>query len=150
MRIDVQGVEHVVLVDGDGMFRVIVDGQLYTADTLADLRSKVRVATHRPEVHVPFSTAVGGHVRHGVADDIRKSDGSVVALWEDMGRHAAIDWDMVTLRHLDEAEATAYQKLLTALEDARGAVAQFERPLRINLKFELLKAQRSWEAGDLG
>jgi hypothetical protein len=150
MHIDHNGVGHMVAVDDEGQFRVIIDGKLFIADTLAELREKVQMEAQGPRVHVPFSVAQAGDVRHGMANAIRRLDGSIMVTWEDNGTYTPMDWESTVLRRLGDDEMYTYRSLLDTLEQAKAAVRDFEQPRRIDLKAAVVQARRSWEAGDLG
>jgi hypothetical protein len=142
MSIDHNGVGHMVAVDDEGQFRVIIEGRLFIADTLAELREKVQMEAQGPRVSVPFSVAHAADVRNGTANAIRRLDGSVMVTWEDTGAYTPMDWESTVLRRLDEQETQVYRDMLDYAAKALAVVREFEQPRRIDLKAAVVRAQR--------
>lgn len=142
MKIEVNGGEYTARVDEEGVFRAVVDGVTYSAESLAELREHVRSGLHGVPVEIPFTAALGGLIRTGVARGIRRVDNAVLVVWDDDGSLGLLSWSHHVLRPLDEGEQDTYRRLHAQETAARQALERFERARAIDVKQEIKAARR--------
>lgn len=150
--IKMNGMHCEIDVSGDGRFSCNVAGQWCMANTLEELKVKLKKATKRPNIQVAIPMSVTGRKFHrpqygraswvsgygaqhitltsiGVDGDVR---------YQDDLTHEKGDLDDVTGHHrgeltrrLTDEEVAEYARLAEAADDAREALHEFLKPLTV-------------------